>query len=528
MSAMADDIRFLEDHQLRSLKLDKASGFRAHGLFVGNGSNAVEVAVADADEAPKAGALRQAWKKRKGNRAAPLLFVVRHPEGVVVCGATGENPPLYTADDVDVVERICREALRLQDRHSVLHFLAQALPALETPLAGLSNHGFVALHELEQGVPNRPDWDDAGRKAAAVRGTRAEELLGALGYTIKKMDNNTKLLLDGKRRVALAVLVEEGESPEASTKRLNDLSPVSFALARADSESLRWVILVQGNRVRLYSTNVEDGVGRRGRTETYIECQTSLLSNQNLPYVWLLFSAEAIAPEGTLTQILGNSRRFAGGLADKLRERIYSSVVPTLARGVADAKKIQSPTADQLVFAYEMAMTILFRLLFIAYAEDRDLLPYSSNESYRARSLKRKAHELVELVATGRPIAVGSSSHWDEVSLLWEAVNKGNSEWGVPAYNGGLFTDNESVSPIGSEIANITLSNEVFELALRDLLVIETMEGVPGAVDFRSLGVREFGTIYEGLLESELAVANTDLTLSSKGTYVPADRKSVV
>ena len=40
-------------------------------------------------------------------------------------------------------------------------------------------------------------------------------------------------------------------------------------------------------------------------------------------------------------------------------------------------------------------------------------------------------------------------------------------------------------------------------------------------MDFRSLGVREFGTIYEGLLESELALADTDLTLDNSGVYSP-------
>ena len=42
-----------------------------------------------------------------------------------------------------------------------------------------------------------------------------------------------------------------------------------------------------------------------------------------------------------------------------------------------------------LKLTYEMALTVLFRLLFIAYAEDRDFLPFKTNESYRNnRSLK--------------------------------------------------------------------------------------------------------------------------------------------
>ena len=44
-----------------------------------------------------------------------------------------------------------------------------------------------------------------------------------------------------------------------------------------------------------------------------------------------------------------------------------------------------------------------------------------------------------------------------------------------------------------------------------------------GPVDFRSLGVREFGTIYEGLLESELSIAQVDLAVDPKTkAYLPA------
>ena len=60
-----------------------------------------------------------------------------------------------------------------------------------------------------------------------------------------------------------------------------------------------------------------------------------------------------------------------------------------------------------------------------------------------------------------------------------------------------------------------------FEPVLDHLLLIDTPEGPLGPIDFRALGVREFGTIYEGLLESELSVADVDLTLDAKGNYVP-------
>jgi hypothetical protein len=245
------------------------------------------------------------------------------------------------------------------------------------------------------------------------------------------------------------------------------------------------------------------------------------LADEHLPYLWLLYSAEALAPQGSLSQILGDSQRFAGDLAERLRERIYDDVVPILAQGIAAARAIERPGPAELERTYEMALTVLFRLLFIAYAEDRDLLPYRFNEVYRRRSLKQKAQELADCVAARTLIADGTS-HWQEVSLLWKAVAVGNREWAVPAYDGGLFTEDVDVSRAGAALAGIVLPNAAFEAALRALLVIETAEGVPGPVDFRSLGVREFGTIYEGLLESELALADADLALNRHGAYVPA------
>ena len=237
--------------------------------------------------------------------------------------------------------------------------------------------------------------------------------------------------------------------------------------------------------------------------------------------------APATRPVLEVADILEDSRRFAGELARRLRERIYDEVVPELAQGIAAARNLERPSPEDLASTYEMALTVLFRLLFIAYAEDRDLLPYRFNEAYRRRSLKQKALELTERVANESPIEDGNF-HWQETTLLWQAVAIGNREWGVPAHDGGLFTDDPDVSGAGATLAEIVLPDRVFEKALRALLVIETDEGVPGPVDFRSLGVREFGTVYEGLLESELAQADTDLTVNAKGAYLPARRNDLV
>ena len=467
---------------------------------------------------------------RRAGRAAPVLLVVLHPDGAALCGPAGEKPAVRLRLDRQRVERICREALLQPDRHSALRFLSQALPSLETDLPGIHNEGLLALHNLRFGVRKRPDWTVAGSKAKKAVGARALELLDALDFTVAPLDNLTHMLLsgaDGRQRTALAVLLHDSESAEAGSPRFNSLSPVTYALKKADDENLPWVLMVQGNRLRLYSTATDQGVGRRGRTETYVECQTPLLADPDLAYLWLIFSAEALAPNGSLDQILDDSRRFAGDLAERLRERIYDQVVPKLARGIADAREFDAVTTPELARTYDMALTVLFRLLFIAYAEDCDLLPYRTNDAYRRRSLKQKAQELAKQARENTPVAPGDA-HWQEVAQLCEAVSAGNPEWGVSEYDGGLFSSDPTVSEAGAELARLSLPNEAFEAALRHLLIIETHEGGLGPVDFRSLGVREFGTIYEGLLEAELAVATVDLAVDSKGTYLPAKPRARV
>lgn len=168
-----------------------------------------------------------------------------------------------------------------------------------------------------------------------------------------------------------------------------------------------------------------------------------------------------------------------------------------------------------------MALLVLFRLLFLAYAEDKELLPLHLSEAYRKHSLKEMAKHLAVALADGMKFEQ-QDFYWNEVTQLWKAVDKGNRAWSVPAYNGGLFATDDAA---GKALGRLSLPDAAFAPALAALLVDETGEGARGPIDFRSLGVREFGTIYEGLLESELSEAETDLAVDPRSlAYVPAKR----
>ena len=202
--------QFLSDFVSRSWTLDAKHGMQATGLFVGNGPNAIEVVVARASFVPSRRALLESWRSRRGRRAAPVVLVVTHPSGAALCGATGEQPPVYFDLDIGQTERLCSDALAQPNRHAALRFLSQAMPSFETDLPGLNNVGLLALHELRRGVPARTDLAKARSKADSALGKRGDELLRALGFRIERIDNLTSLLHGGDRRMALAVTFARG------------------------------------------------------------------------------------------------------------------------------------------------------------------------------------------------------------------------------------------------------------------------------------------------------------------------------
>ena len=498
------------------------------GLFTQDALSGLEVLLATAPRRPTVADLRQAWSKRRGRRASPVLLVAAYPtttgRRASLCGPAGDQPMVQHDVEVSQAERLAEVALSEPNHHAATRFLLANLPELDSPMPGLRNVGLLATQELRAGVPERPDWRASSERARPLLGLRGRQLVEGLGYGIDVLSTNTSMLTINGRNRAIAVFCDEDEPFDAPAQRFSGTSPVSQALAVADQKAVDWVILTRSSEIRLYAARSDTGVGRKGRAETFVELNLSLLPSELAGYLHLLFSVDALVEHGTLEEILGGSERFATDLAERLRERVYYETVPALASAIA-SKLDREPTSAELDDAYEQVMLILFRLLFVAYAEDKDLLPYRTNSRYRDHSLQLKAIRLTEDLRAGRSVYDSvATSMWSDVRQLWQAVDNRNDDWGVPAYDGGLFSSDPEVSRAGAALSELQLTNREFAPALAALLVDKGDEGY-GPVDFRSLSVREFGTIYEGLLESRLAVAQDDLTVSrikGEDQYVPA------
>ena len=172
----------------------------------------------------------------------------------------------------------------------------------------------------------------------------------------------------------------------------------------------------------------------------------------------------------------------------------------------------------------EAALVLLYRLLFLLYAEDRGLLPvrearygeYALRERVRADVGRRKDAEIAfSSVATG---------YWSAVGDLCRAVGGGDAALGLPPYNGGLF--DAARAPL---LANVSLTDDT----MADVIDALSFEVVPEGrryINYRDLGVRQLGSIYERLLEYELVREGGDLAVrpnvvarKSSGSYYTPD-----
>ena len=321
----------------------------------------LQVAVAEASKRPKADDIRAVWKKRLDGAGFPLMLVVAYPKGgvtvVAVCGPAGESPKLVFDVDPDQVERVCAAALRRPDRVSALRFLSAAEVEEQSGLPGIRNVGLFATWELAQGVPQRSDWSAACQTGKSFFKSAGRQLVESLGFGVTDRVADVSVLTTTDNDQAVAVFLEETESFDSPGERFHSVSPVAHALAAADRESLDWVMLVRGSTLRLYPAKPDVGVGRRGRAGTYVEANLDLLPPDQVGYLSLLFSADALSG-GSVEEILTSSSLYVAGLGERLRDRIYFDAVPTLATALAN--KFGDTSAEGLTAAYAAPLRCCF------------------------------------------------------------------------------------------------------------------------------------------------------------------------
>ncbi len=503
------------------------SGATPKHVYLGRddaGLGPIQVALASVSAPPTKETMRSLHSLRKGKSNIQLVVGAIFGDRIWIFGPD-ERTAVIESMPLDQGCRQLQSALDEPNAIAAYSRLGQFRRSLDTTsLVGITNSGLFASYHIRENVPKRSDWTDACNKAKPWLSLRNDQLIKALGFKSEKTAGNALLLTSGKpQSKAVAVLLDETEQFDSSSARHTGISPVAFGLNVAVRQGVPWLFVLRKDQIRIYPAKDGVGVGQKGQVETYLEIDLAAIDSQRAGLLALIFSADALEPNGTVQELLEGSQRFASQLGLRLRERIYEDVVPQLSKSVAEHLRDQGTALDSegLSLAYRLTLRILFRLLFQAYAEDRGLLPAGRNEGYDANSLKTIAKRIIN---TPTEQFGNSKTLWFDLVQVWDAIDEGNETWNVPAYNGGLFGTDPEIHPEGALIEKLGIQDDILGPVLQHLLIDISEDNVPGPVDFRSLSVREFGTIYEGLLESSLSVATQDLTVDSKGAWIPAGK----
>jgi hypothetical protein len=233
--------------------------------------------------------------------------------------------------------------------------------------------------------------------------------------------------------------------------------------------------------------------------------------------------------------LLTRARFLAVDAGDTLPELLAESlgaqeeVTETLGRQVRDAVELLLATLDRLdadtaVLAdvgddelYDGVVTVLMRIVFLLFAEERRLLP-SDDETYvAAYSVGRLVEQLEQTEALGGPQSLEHrTGAWHRLLAVGRALHAGvaHEDLRLPAYGGTLFDPDrfpwlegraDAAAPAGARPPAVD-----DRTVLRLLRAVQYVEvgGERRRLTFRALDVEQIGYVYEGLLELEVRTAS--------------------
>ena len=318
-------------------------------------------------------------------------------------------------------------------------------------------------------------------------------------------------------------------NPEAD---IDDLAIGRFWPAKLIGElkrrKLNWGILTDGRMWRLYSTKSSRPY------EDYVELPLvkALEGNDEAEYGLFerFFHKESFIPKeldddkeqtkqdeaaGVYKCRLDTDKEESESVLDEWAKtpllRQVDEILQYLCNGfIADTpRKGEEYTEEEREEIFESAVKLLYRCLFLFYAEARRLLPSEKDKAeiyqkHSIRALCQEAHKFRWDQRTDND----KYDLWKHFKGLINAVNDGDPEYGIMGYNGGLFDDEEEVF-----LGRHKLRNDFFSRALYLLAYVEPFDSNPDdeyPIPYEDLEVRHLGELYENILEYTVMLADAD------------------
>ncbi len=362
-------------------------------------------------------------------------------------------------------------------------------------------------------VPDALLFPDASAKAAALAEKRDD-----------RRYRHGVAILEAKRWMRPLDRGEAGNplDPGApSSQMLRYLSRVDVVSDRA----VKWGILTNGAVWRLYWQDA------RSRAEEFFEVDlaaalgiSGVLTESDAPepnhalrLFHVLFHRTAFLPQpwdsanrSFHAYALNEARLYEEKVSQDLGARVFSEIFARLAQalaagdlhartiavgvGRAQRKKYSREYLEEI---RESALILLYRLLFLFYAEDRGLLPVR-DPRYAAYSVRRLRERVRDDVDAGKAMSTRIDNLWRDLQGVFTLIDQGDDAVGMPAYNGGLF--DRARAPLLER----TRVPDAVMAPIIDALSRRTEEIHKLWINYRDLSVSHLGGIYERLLEYAL------------------------
>jgi len=370
------------------------------------------------------------------------------------------------------------------------------------------------------------DWSDLVLPQVTASGSRREDVPDMLLLPDDKAKQRAlkEKKEDRRYRHGIAILeakrwmrpLDRGDA----TNRLDPGTPSNqilrylSAVEGASDRAVRWGILTNGRLWRLYYQ------GARSRSEEFLEIDLAALigapgiqrdnfdsgdARHGIKIFLCMFHRAAFltqtwdAERRTFHECaLAEARQYEEKVSQDLGGRVFGTVFPDLANALASGDpEVPSPlTRAYLDEVRDAALILLYRLLFVLYAEDRALLPIR-DKRYFDYSLRRIREEVRDKRDKGAAFSTTAARTWDDLRNLFASIAQGDSALGLPAYNGGLFDDAQTPVLARTRIPDAQLAPVIDELSRRSDLL-------RAWINYRDLSVQHLGSIYERLLEYRL------------------------
>lgn len=294
--------------------------------------------------------------------------------------------------------------------------------------------------------------------------------------------------------------------------------------------NLKWGLLSNGRLWRLVHHTTSY------KLDVYLEIDLiKAIEQQNLAiatFFVLFFQQPSFKPDKTgrvfIDSALMASTEYTAQLEEDLRNNAYVAL-EYLMQGFF-APTSNELNYDHLMEVYNNALYLLYRIIFLFYGESRGLLPMASAE-YQRRSLTKLAREICQALDEGRkfpPMTKIYAERLKELFMIINGTDIGLNQWlGVPRYNGGLFKPELHPFLEQKFVGDHYLTAALDVLARRE--VVDSKNNYKREnVDYRTLSVRQIGSVYEGLLEYEARLAMEDMVVIERGLtqiWIPVSQK---